>query len=36
LCVVLPCRRVVASSDALTAHAGGLATKEYLLALESR
>jgi hypothetical protein len=36
LCVVLPCDRVVASSDALTAYAGGLDAKEYLLALESR
>ena len=36
LCVVLPCHRVVASSDALTAYSGGLAAKEYLLALESR
>ena len=36
LCVVLPCHRVVASSGALTGYAGGLAAKEYLLALESR
>jgi len=36
LCVVLPCHRVVASSGALTAYSGGLAAKEYLLALESR
>ncbi len=36
LCVILPCHRVVASSGALTGYAGGLATKEYLLALESR
>lgn len=35
LCVVLPCHRVVASSGALTGYAGGLAAKEYLLALES-
>lgn len=33
---VLPCHRVVASSGALTAYSGGLAAKEYLLALESR
>jgi methylated-DNA-[protein]-cysteine S-methyltransferase len=36
LCVVLPCHRVVASSGALTGYAGGLAAKEYLLALECR
>jgi len=36
LCVVLPCHRVVATSGALTGYAGGLAAKEYLLALESR
>ncbi|MEO8518840.1 MAG: methylated-DNA--[protein]-cysteine S-methyltransferase [Dermatophilaceae bacterium] len=36
LCVLLPCHRVVASSGALTGYAGGLAAKEYLLALESR
>lgn len=36
LCVVLPCHRVVASSGALTGYAGGLAAKEYLLALEAR
>ena len=36
LCVFLPCHRVVASSGALTGYAGGLAAKEYLLALESR
>lgn len=36
LCVVLPCHRVVASSGALSGYAGGLAAKEYLLALESR
>ena len=36
LCVVLPCHRVVAVSGALTGYAGGLAAKEYLLALESR
>ena len=35
MCVVLPCHRVVASSGALTGYAGGLAAKEYLLALES-
>jgi hypothetical protein len=35
LCVVLPCHRVVASSGALTGYSGGLAAKEYLLALES-
>jgi methylated-DNA-[protein]-cysteine S-methyltransferase len=36
LCVVLPCHRVVALSGALTGYAGGLAAKEYLLALETR
>src|SRR5450631_3378442 len=35
LCVVLPCHRVVAASGALTGYAGGLAAKQYLLALES-
>jgi methylated-DNA-[protein]-cysteine S-methyltransferase len=35
LCIVLPCPRVVASSGALSGYAGGLAAKEYLLALES-
>src|SRR5512132_4722453 len=35
LCIVLPCHRVVASSGALSGYAGGLAAKEYLLALES-
>lgn len=35
LCVLLPCHRVVSSSGALTGYAGGLAAKEYLLALES-
>jgi methylated-DNA-[protein]-cysteine S-methyltransferase len=35
LCVVLPCHRVIASSGALTGYAGGLAAKEYLLALEA-
>jgi methylated-DNA-[protein]-cysteine S-methyltransferase len=36
ICVVLPCHRVVSLSGALTGYAGGLAAKEYLLALESR
>jgi methylated-DNA-[protein]-cysteine S-methyltransferase len=36
LCVILPCHRVVAASGALTGYAGGLAAKQYLLALESR
>lgn len=36
LCLLLPCHRVVAASGALTGYAGGLAAKEYLLALESR
>lgn len=36
LCVVVPCHRVVGSSGALSGYAGGLAAKEYLLALESR
>lgn len=35
LCVVVPCHRVVASTGALTGYAGGLAAKEYLLALEA-
>ena len=35
LCIVLPCHRVVATSGALSGYAGGLAAKEYLLALES-
>ena len=35
LCIVVPCHRVVASSGSLTGYAGGLAAKEYLLALES-
>ncbi len=35
LCVVLPCHRVLAASGALTGYAGGLAAKEYLLALEA-
>ena len=36
LCVILPCHRVVSLSGALTGYAGGLAAKEFLLALESR
>jgi methylated-DNA-[protein]-cysteine S-methyltransferase len=36
LCIVLPCHRVVSASGALTGYAGGLAAKEYLLALEAR
>jgi methylated-DNA-[protein]-cysteine S-methyltransferase len=36
LCVVLPCHRVVGLSGALTGYAGGMAAKEYLLALESQ
>lgn len=36
LCVVLPCHRVVAASGALSGYAGGLAAKEYLLAMEAR
>jgi|BarGraIncu00222A_1022003.scaffolds.fasta_scaffold52693_2 methylated-DNA-[protein]-cysteine S-methyltransferase len=35
LCIIVPCHRVVASSGALTGYAGGLAAKEYLLALEA-
>lgn len=35
LCVLLPCHRVVSSTGALTGYAGGLAAKEYLLALEA-
>ncbi len=36
LCVVLPCHRVVGSDGSPTGYAGGLAAKEYLLALEAR
>ena len=32
--IVAPCHRVIGSSGALTGFAGGLAAKEYLLALE--
>ena len=35
LCIVVPCHRVVTSSGALSGYAGGLAAKEYLLALEA-
>jgi len=34
LAIVVPCHRIVATSGALTGYAGGLARKEYLLALE--
>ena len=36
LAIVLPCHRVVGSSGALTGYAGGLATKQWLLAHEAR
>lgn len=36
LAIVLPCHRVVGSDGALTGYAGGLATKEWLLAHEAR
>ncbi len=36
LSIVVPCHRVVASSGALTGFAGGLATKRWLLAHETR
>lgn len=36
VCLLVPCHRIVAASGALTGYAGGLAAKEYLLALESR
>jgi methylated-DNA-[protein]-cysteine S-methyltransferase len=36
LCIVVPCHRVVGSHGALTGYAGGVAAKEYLLALEQR
>ena len=35
LCVVLPCHRVVGATGRLTGYAGGLAAKEFLLALEA-
>jgi methylated-DNA-[protein]-cysteine S-methyltransferase len=34
LAIVVPCHRIVATGGALTGYAGGLARKEYLLALE--
>ena len=34
--IVIPCHRVVGSNGSLTGFGGGLAAKEYLLALESR
>jgi len=34
--IILPCHRVIGSSGALVGYGGGLATKEYLLALEKR
>jgi O-6-methylguanine DNA methyltransferase len=36
LAIVLPCHRVVGSNGALTGYAGGLATKQWLLAHEAR
>lgn len=36
VCLLVPCHRIVGASGALTGYAGGLAAKEYLLALESR
>lgn len=35
VCVFVPCHRIVSASGALTGYAGGLAAKEYLLALEA-
>jgi methylated-DNA-[protein]-cysteine S-methyltransferase len=35
LCIVVPCHRVVGSHGALTGYAGGVAAKEYLLAMEA-
>lgn len=34
LAIVVPCHRIVATGGALTGYAGGLARKEFLLALE--
>ena len=34
--IILPCHRVIGSNGALVGYGGGLATKEYLLALEKR
>jgi methylated-DNA-[protein]-cysteine S-methyltransferase len=34
LSIVAPCHRVIGTNDALTGFAGGLATKQKLLALE--
>ncbi|MEP6649142.1 MAG: methylated-DNA--[protein]-cysteine S-methyltransferase [Lapillicoccus sp.] len=35
LCIVVPCHRVIGSQGALTGYAGGVAAKEYLLAMET-
>ena len=34
VCVIVPCHRVVGGTGALTGYAGGLARKQFLLALE--
>ena len=36
VCIVAPCHRVIASDGSLGGFSGGLATKEYLLALERK
>jgi methylated-DNA-[protein]-cysteine S-methyltransferase len=33
--IIVPCHRVIAKSGKLAGYAGGLAAKEYLLALET-
>nr|MBP9961596.1 MGMT family protein [Pseudomonas sp.] len=34
--VIVPCHRVIGASGSLTGYAGGLAAKQFLLALEGR
>jgi methylated-DNA-[protein]-cysteine S-methyltransferase len=34
--IIAPCHRVIGASGSLTGFAGGLAAKQYLLALEGR
>ena len=34
--IIVPCHRVVGADGSLTGYGGGIATKEYLLELESR
>ena len=36
LAVIVPCHRVIGASGALTGYAGGLPTKQWLLAHEQR